>query len=101
MTAVAVAALVLGGVAARTDRTPVPEASALVVDIEAGEVVPVVPAPDVDPAPGFTFDPESDVLMTLGLDGAFGTNVNYFGSAVNTPLPGFPIPEPRWTSRPR
>lgn len=36
--------------------------------------------------------------MTLGLDGAFGTNVNYFGSAVNTPLPGFPIPEPRWTS---
>lgn len=94
--AVGVAAIALGVLAAWTpvsdvaapSPTPTPAATVVLLD-------PVLEA-EISAVLDYTVNAET--LMTLGLDGAFGTYVNYFGEAPDTESLGFPIPEPRWTS---
>lgn len=94
--AVGVAAITLGVLAgwnpvsdlAAPSPTPTPAATVTLLD----------PLLEAEISAVLEYTVNAETLMTLGLDGAFGTYVNYFGEAPDPASLGFPIPEPRWTS---
>ncbi|WP_404429352.1 hypothetical protein LG299_08925 [Microbacterium lacus] len=93
---VGVAALILGtlggmnaGIASLGTSAPVPTATS------PPAVSLMDPVLEAEIADVLEFALDAEVLMTLGLDGAFGT---YVDVPQDTEIPGFPIPEPRWMS---